>query len=214
MVACCSWRSLVFVAFDPQQAIFKATPRRAASVTLALLHVPIVDFRTRTYPRTRVQAISIEYPSGGPPLPLGLIPRRQRLQIRNPGKSGLAVRRYRLRRDDHVEQRWTIGERAFDRGAELFLGLDTFGMHAERPRHCGIVRILQPGTDHLAVGDRLVMHPDLQRAVVGDDNPRPRFWANGGTDLEGVEAECPVAGRQHDPLVGEGEAGSNAVRHT
>src|SRR3984885_8548361 len=194
MVACCSWRSLVFVAFDPQKAIFKATPRRAASVTLALLHGPFFDFRTRTYPKTRPLAKSIKYPSGGPPLPLGLIPRRQRLQIRNPGKSGLAVGRYRLRRDDHVEQRWTIGERAFDRGAELFLGLDTLGMHAERPRHCGIVRILQPGTDHLAVGDRLVMHLDLPGAVVGDDNQHRRLVANGGIDLDGVEAECAVAG--------------------
>src|ERR1700722_6660077 len=209
MVACCSWRSLVLVAFDPQQAIFKATPRRAASVTLApllarkrakcrpnLLEPPVTRMcrlltsETRAIPRTRVQAISIEYPSGGPPLPLGLIPRRQRLQIRNPGKSGLAVGRYRLRRDDHVEQRWTIGERAFDRGAELFLGLDTLGMHSERPRHCSIVRILQPGADHLAVGDRLVMHLDLPGAVVGDDNQHRRLVANGGIDLDGVEAEC------------------------
>ena len=76
-------------------------------------------------------------------------------------------------------------------------------MHAERPRHSGVVRILQLGADHFAVGDRLVVHLDLPSAVVGDDDQDRRLVANGGVDLDGVEAECAVAGRHHDGLVGK-----------
>jgi len=125
-----------------------------------------------------------------PPFPLRLVPRRERLQIRHPGKPGPGVEETasgvtttsstRTMRETH-DQSPPADPRA----------LDALACIPKARRHRRVVAERKPRSDDLAVRLLLVVHLDLPRPVVGDDDEHRRPWRDRGVDFHRVETERP-----------------------
>ena len=97
-------------------------------------------------------------------------------------------------------------ERTINRLRQILGALDALGMHTESARHRRVVGERKPRSDDLAVRLLLVVHLDLPRPVVGDDDEHRRPVADRGVDFHRVEPERPVAGHHHDGPIGAREA--------
>src|SRR5262249_25467694 len=79
-----------------------------------------------------------------PPLPLGLVPRRKRLQVGHGGQTGLGVARHGLAADENIHEGWLVGEGAIERAVQILGPFDALRVHPEGARHGGLIPGLQP----------------------------------------------------------------------
>src|SRR5215471_7304604 len=148
------------------------------------------------------------------PLPLGVVPCGERLEIRHPGEAGLPVGGDGVRGDHDVEERRPVSEGPIDGAGEILGLLDALGVHPEGPGHRRMVGVLEPGAHDLPVSRRLVVDLDLPPAVVGHDEEGRGKVPHRRVQLDGVEPERAVARCYHHKPLRIGEAGGDPERHS